>query len=55
MDTRHIKINDYDYNLAIKKYGISYQQIYSWVKKFEKGGIDALVDNRGKRRTENKK
>nr|WP_314114266.1 helix-turn-helix domain-containing protein [uncultured Leptotrichia sp.] len=47
--------NDYDYNLAIKKYGISYQQIYSWVKKFEKGGIDALVDNRGKRRTENKK
>ena len=52
---RFCQKNDYDYNLAIKKYGISYQQIYSWVKKFEKGGIDALVDNRGKRRTENKK
>ena len=52
---RFCQKNDYDYNLAIKKYGISYQKIYSWVKKFEKGGIDALVDNRGKRRTENKK
>ena len=46
--------NNYDYNLTIKKFGVSYQQIYSWVKKYEKGGVDALVDNRGKRHPENK-
>lgn len=46
--------NNYDYNLTIKKFGVSYQQIYSWVKKYEKGGVDALVDNRGKRHVENK-
>ena len=44
--------NNYDYNMTIRKFGISYQQIYSWVKKYEKGGIDALADNRGKRRPE---
>ncbi|WP_304180490.1 transposase [Leptotrichia trevisanii] len=46
--------NNYDYNLTIKKFGVSYQQIYSWVKKYEKGGVDALIDNRGKRHVENK-
>ncbi len=46
--------NNYDYNLTIKKFGVSYQQIYSWVKKYEKGGVDALVDNRGKRIVEKK-
>lgn len=46
--------NNYDYNLTIKKFGVSYQQIYSWVKKYEKGGVGALVDNRGKRHPENK-
>ena len=47
--------NNYDYNLTIKKFGVSYQQIYSWVKKYENGGVDALTDNRGKRRSETKK
>ena len=47
--------NNYDYNLTIRKFGISYQQIYSWVKKYENGGVDALTDNRGKRRSETKK
>ena len=47
--------NNHDYNLTIRKFGISYQQIYSWVKKYEKGGIDALADNRGKRHSETKK
>lgn len=42
--------NDYDYNSTIQKFDISYQQIYSWVKKYEAGGAEALVDNRGKRR-----
>jgi len=40
--------NYHNYNETIKKFGISYQQIYSWVKKYEKDGIKALVDNRRK-------
>lgn len=42
--------NYYNYNETIKKFGISYQQIYSWVKKYKQGGIEALIDNRGKRK-----
>lgn len=37
-----------DYPATIKKYGISYQQIYSWVRKYEKTGIDGLRDGRGR-------
>ena len=37
-----------DYQGAIEKYGISYQQIYSWVRKFEKDGSNGLLDRRGK-------
>ena len=47
--------NNHDYNLTIRKFGISYQQIYSWVKKYENGGVDALIDNRGKRRSKTEK
>lgn len=25
-----------DYQAAIEKFGVSYQQVYSWVRKFEK-------------------
>ena len=39
-----------DYGAAIKEYGVSYQQIYSWVSKFEKRGVDGLIDKRGKRK-----
>ena len=46
--------NNYDYNQTIRNFGVSYQQIYSWVKKYEKGGVDALVDNRGKRTSSRK-
>ena len=44
--------HDYDYNLTTQKFDISYQQIYSWVKKYEAGGAEALIDNRGKRLSE---
>ena len=44
--------NNKDYGLTIEKHGISYQQIYSWVKKYETGGVDALSDRRGKRKDE---
>ena len=45
--------NGRDYDAAIKKYQISYQQIYSWLRKYDEGGIDALVDRRGKSKPEN--
>ena len=37
-----------DYPRAIEKYGVSYQQIYNWVRKYEEKGIDALRDGRGR-------
>ncbi|MBC1403231.1 helix-turn-helix domain-containing protein [Listeria booriae] len=39
-----------DYQAGIQKYGVSYQQIYSWVKKYESQGAEGLQDFRGKRR-----
>lgn len=42
--------NGKDYGLAIKKYGVSYQQIYSWINKYEEKGVDGLIDKRGKRK-----
>lgn len=39
---------DKDYHGAAEKYGVSYQQVYSWVKKYESGGTAALEDRRGK-------
>lgn len=32
------------------KFQVSYQQVYQWVQKFNKNGIDALIDRRGKRK-----
>ena len=37
-----------DYPGAVEKYGVSYQQVYSWVRKFEKDGSNGLLDRRGK-------
>ena len=45
--------NDRDYYATMEKYQVSYQQIYSWLRKYENGGIDALVDRRGKAKSEN--
>jgi transposase-like protein len=45
--------NNIDYEKAIKEYNVSYNQIYSWYKKFKKDGPDGLVDRRGKRKDEN--
>jgi len=44
--------NNKDYGKVIEQYGISYQQIYGWVRKYESGGVDGLVDRRGKRKNE---
>lgn len=40
--------NAYDYNLTSNKFNVSYQQVYTWVKKYNKNGYNALVDRRGK-------
>jgi transposase-like protein len=45
--------NNKNYYEAAEKFQISYQQVRSWVVKFEESGIDTLVDRRGKRKPEN--
>lgn len=40
--------NGKDYGLTMEKYGVSYQQIYSWVRKYEAKGVEGLTDRRGK-------
>ncbi len=42
--------NGKDYGAAIEKYGVSYQQIFSWVRKYEAKGVEGLIDKRGKRK-----
>ncbi len=37
-----------NYLLTIEKYGVSYQQIYTWVRKYEGKGVEGLVDGRGR-------
>ena len=44
--------NGKDYGLAMEKYGVSYQQIYSWVRKYEAKGVEGLTDRRGKAKPE---
>jgi len=40
--------NEYNYQEAAEKYQVSYQQVYSWVRKYEKDGEQSLHDRRGK-------
>ena len=40
--------NDYAYHEAASHFEVSYQQVYTWVKKLNNGGVDALADRRGK-------
>ena len=39
-----------NYGKIIEKYGVSYQQIYNWVRKYETQGLEGLWDRRGKRK-----
>ena len=41
-----------DYTAAIEKYGVSYHQIYSWVRKYNERGAEGLEDKRGKHKPE---
>lgn len=42
--------HQYNYAKTATKYEVSYQQVYTWTKKYEKKGIDGLQDMRGKRK-----
>ena len=44
--------NGNDYTATIEKYSVSYQQIYSWVRKYNEKGAEGLLDKRGKRKPE---
>lgn len=41
-----------DYKGTASKYGVSYSQVYSWVKKFNTLGEDGLTDKRGHRKAD---
>lgn len=41
-----------DYPLTVQTYGVSYQQIYAWVRKYEARGLAGLVDGRGRSKPE---
>lgn len=41
-------VHNKNYHAVVEKYGGSYQQVYSWVRKFKKDGINGLLDRRGK-------
>ena len=44
--------NNKDYGKTIGHYGVSYNQIYGWVRRYETEGAAGLVDRRGKRKDE---
>ena len=41
--------NYYD---TMDKFKVSYQQIYSWIRKYDEKGVDGLIDRRGKAKLE---
>ena len=44
--------HDRHYKGAASKYGVSYSQVYSWVRKYDALGTDGLTDKRGRRKTD---
>lgn len=40
------------YKETAKKYQVSYNNVYSWVRKYRKHGPDGLIDGRGRRKPE---
>ena len=41
--------NEFNYEETARKYNVSYDQVYSWVKKYKELGEVGLEDRRGKR------
>ncbi len=44
--------HDHNYAETAEKFSVSYQQARNYTVKYENGGIDALQDNRDKRKPE---
>ena len=42
--------HNHDYPNTSQSFQVSYQQVYQWVKKYEKGGAEAVHDGRGRKR-----
>lgn len=42
-----------NYAEAAEKYKVSYQQVYTWLKKYEEKGVEGLLDHRGRTKPEN--
>jgi transposase-like protein len=45
--TDHIE-SGMSYAETAEKYDVSYQQVYQWIQKYNKNGIDGLIDRRGR-------
>ena len=43
--------HDHNYAKAAEQYQVSYQQARNYTVKYEAGGVEALIDNRGKRKS----
>jgi transposase-like protein len=48
----HCIAGNKNYGKTIERHGVSYQQIYGWVRRYERDGVAGLADRRGKRRDE---
>ncbi len=44
--------HDLDYKNTAAKFDVSYNQVYTWVRKYQADGEDGLVDRRGKRKSD---
>lgn len=44
--------HNHNYKGTAAEYGVSYSQVYSWVRKYEAGGENGLTDNRGHHKTD---
>ncbi len=44
--------HDQNYKSTASAYDVSYNQVYSWVKKYNKSGENALIDSRGHHKTD---
>ena len=49
---KHCIEHEKDYQMTMDTYHVSYSQVPSWVKKYEVGGEEALVDRRGRAKPE---
>ena len=45
--------HQHNYAQTAEKFQVSYQQVYSWINKYLKSGVEALQDKRGKKKSEN--